>query len=39
MLSVLLGVRVEVTFSSVYLDDVDGTPLDAKNPTRVVCFS
>lgn len=24
MLSALLGVRVEVTFSDVYLDDVDG---------------
>lgn len=38
-LSALLGVRVEVTFSDVYLDDVDGKSPGLKKTIRVVCLS
>lgn len=37
MLSALLGVRVEVTFSDVYLGDVDGKSSGLKKTMRVVC--
>lgn len=39
MLSALLGVRVEVTFSDVYLDDVNGKSSGLKKTMRVVCLS
>lgn len=39
MLSALLGVRVEVAFSDVYLGDVDGNSSGLTKTMRVACLS